>query len=253
MASTFKIQLAFVKFHYHRVVYDLNMEEESGLSQTWNTRGVPENTTRTTDLYDITWIFEQWKEAKNHAKLKVEFNITQSAWRQPRKQVLKTWSKAIKGQARKQYGPVFLVAYFKGLSAKITSPLHSAVHAHRYKLRSGGTKATCKLYSFRATFAELGLSNVFVMPTKTIDFFACYGQCDVTGSVNSHPSFVSTHAWILEIARSRLLNPSIQKKYLKSKCVPTALQGMDVWRKEDDGSFTLQHIPDLTAAACGCR
>jgi len=35
--------------------------------------------------------------------------------------------------------------------------------------------------------------------------------------------------------------------------VPTALQGMDVWRKEDDGSFTLQHIPDLTAAACGCR
>lgn len=253
MASTFKIQLAFVKFHCHKVIYHLNMEEESGLSQTWHTRGVPEKTTRTTDLYDITWISKQWTEPKNHAKLKVEFNITQSAWKQPRKLILKTWSKAIKGQAWKQYGPVFLLAYFKGVSTKITNPLHSAVNAHSYKLRSGRTKSTCKLYSFRATFAELGLSNVFAMPSETIDFFACYGQCDMTGSVNSHPSFVSTHAWILEVARSRLSNPSIQRKYLKSKCVPTALQGMDVWRKEDDGSFTFQHISDLTAAGCGCR
>ena len=253
MASTFKVQLAFVKFHNHKVIYDLQMEEESGVSQARNTRGIPQNTTRTTDLYDITWILEQWKESQNHAKLKVEFNISQSTWKQPRKLVLKTWSKAIKGEAWKQYGPVFLLAYFKGVSTKIKSPLYSAVNAHRYNLRSGGSRATCKLYSFRATFAELGLSNVFVMPTKSIDFFVCYGQCDVTGSVNSHPSFVSTHAWILELARSRFSNPPIQKMYLKSKCVPTALQGMDVWRKGNDGSFTLQHIPDLTAAACGCR
>jgi len=254
MACTFKVQLAFVKFNNHKVIYDLNMEVESGLSQARNTRGVPQNTTRTTDLYDITWILEQWKEPQSHAKLKIEFNITQSAWKQPRKLVLKSWSKAIKGEAWKQYGPVFLIAYFKGVSTKIKSALDSAVNAHHlYKLRSGGSNAACKLYSFRATFAELGLSNVFVMPTKTIDFFVCHGQCDVTGSVISHPSFVSAHAWILEIARSRLSTPSVQKVYLKSKCVATALQGMDVWRKEDDGSLTLQHIPDLTAAACGCR
>lgn len=253
IASTFKVQMAFVKFHNHKVIYDLNTDGESGLSLAWNTQGFPGNTTRTTDLYDITWILEQWKERGNHAKLKVEFNITKSAWKQPKKLVLKTWSEAVKGQAWQQYGPVFLLAYFKGVSTRITNSLHGAVNAHHYKLRSGGTKAACKLHSFRATFAELGLSDVFVMPTKTIDFFVCYGQCDVTGSVNSHPSFMSTHAWILEIARSKLSNPSVQKKYLKSKCVPTALQGLDVWRKEADGSLTLLRIPDLTASACGCR
>ena len=248
MASTFKLQMAFVKFHKHSVSYDFNLDVEGGVSLTGNTRDLSAKTTATTDLFDISWILDQWKEQGNHAKLTVQFNITKSARKQPKSLVLKTWQKFVRDKTWQQYGPVFLVAYFKDVS-KLTMPLSGNSGP---RLRSGST-TQCKLHSFQATFAELGLSDVFVKPTGAIDFSVCYGQCDASGSVDSRVGHMTTHAWVLELARRVLPNPTVPKNHLQSSCVPTAYQGVRVLKKETNGNLVYQVIQDLTASACGCR
>lgn len=253
IARTFKVQMAFVRFHKHKVIYDLNMGGDGAVSRAWNTGGLPANTTATTDVFDISWILDLWKEQKNHTKqLRVEFNITKSAQKKSKKLVLKSWHKLVKDGPWQQYGPVLLLAYFKDIP-KLRMPLPSAfTNTHGFKPRSGSA-AICKLYSFRATFAQLGLSDRFVKPTGPIDFFVCYGQCDASGSVDSRARYMTTHAWMLELARRVLSNPAVSKNNLQSSCVPTAYQGLKVLRKEANGNFVSQSIHDLTASACGCR
>lgn len=102
---------------------------------------------------------------------------------------------------------------------KIMNLFYSVVNVYSYKFCSGCIKLICKFYSFRVIFVELGLFNVFVMLLEIIDFFVCYGQCDMIGSVNLYLSFVLIYVWILEVVRSRFFNLLIQRKYLKLKCV----------------------------------
>ena len=242
--------MAFVKFYKHSVSYDFNLDVEGGVSLTGNTRDLTTQTTATTDLFDMSWILDQWKEQGNHAKVTVQFNITKSSRIQPKSLVLNTWHRFVRGQTWQQYGPVFLVAYFKHVS-KLTMPLPGKF-THGHRLRSGST-TMCKLHSFQATFAELGLSGVFVKPTGPIGFSVCYGQCDASGSVDSRAGHMTTHAWVLELARRVLPNPTVPKNQLQSSCVPTAYQGVRVLKKEPNGNLVYQVIQDFTASACGSR
>lgn len=257
IGNTYKVNMAFVKFHKNKkVIYELSMDEEGAASVAWNTQGLPVNTTQTTDLYDVSWILNQWKEQGNPGQLKVEFNITKSARKQSRKLVLKTWNKLVNDSSRQQNGPVFLLAYFKDVSGKtnkLPSLLPGANITRYHKLRSGSPVSHCKHHSFRASFAELGLSDLYVKPTGPIDFSVCHGHCNANRSVDTRANYMTIHAWMLELARLVLSNPPVQKNLLKSCCVPTAYNGLNVWKKEPSGNLVKQLIAHLTASSCGCR
>ena len=228
------------------------MGNENGISLVSNTQDLPVKNTSTTDLYDVSRVFDDWKlQGKNPAgKLNIVFNVSNSLRTESRKRVLRKWRSMIKDREWAQSGPVFLVVYFKDTTNNrlLTRPNPSANEALAHKLRTG-TPCTCSRISFRKTFAELGLSNRFVSPRGSVDLGVCCGSCSSTVSVDSRVSYMSTHAWMLELARVRGLTTR------RPRCVPIEYRGLRVRKNVPPGSgnFVYQVISDFTASRCGCR
>lgn len=244
--NTFKLHLAFLKFPTKdKVIYAFNVLDEDGFKVAYNTQDLLVNTTKTIDLYDTSWLLDQCKEQRSLGKVKVEFNVTDATRKEFKK--FEEWRK---------YGPVFLVAYFKSISTTFTRSFFAGNRPNRrYRLRSGRFPTECRLHSFRTSFAQLGLSKVYVRPKGLINFSLCYGRCDVANSMSSFSKYITPHAFILELAKRRHVfsSPAVRGNLLKSKCVPTKYQGLDVLKRESNGNLVRKTIFDLTASACGCR
>ena len=248
--------MAFVKFHNNETVTDLSMEEENGVSLAWNAQDLPVKNTSTTDLYDISSLLDEWRiQGENPGKLSFVFSISNSKRKESRKRVLEKWNSMTKDSAWLQIGPVFLVAYSKDTatnSRHVARPNPSANEARAHKLRSGAP-STCKRHSFQTSFAQLNLAHVYVKPSGLFNMFVCYGPCDATGSVDSRVSFMTLHAWMLELARRVLSNPPVARRHLQSTCVATGHQGLWVMKREANGNLKRLLLRDFTASACGCR
>lgn len=257
IVNIFRLHVAFAKFDNHTKIIDLKMNEENGVRLSWNAQYLPVKNTGTTDLYDISWLLVEWKvQGKKPRKLNFAFNFSNTGRQQSRKRALKNWSAMIKDREWPQIGPLFLIAYFKDIvnGKQLSRPNPSTKDVLAHRLRSG-TPATCKLHSFRTSFQQLGLSFVYVSPRRPFNLGVCYGPCDVTESVDSRVSFMTTHAWMLELARMRLdlSNSTSHASHLQSTCVATAYQGQRVFKKEPNGNLVSEVIPDFTASECGCR
>lgn len=245
--NTFKLHLAFLKFPTKdKVIYAFNVLDEDGFRMAYNTQDLLVNTTKMIDLYDTSWLLEQWKEQRSLGKVKVEFNVANTTRKEFN--TFEEWRK---------YGPVFLVAYFKSISTTFTRSFFAGNRLNRRygKLRSGRFPTECRLHSFRTSFARLGLSKVYVRPKGLINFSLCYGRCDVANSMSSFSKYITPHAFILELAKRRHVFsfPAVRANLLKSKCVPTKYQGLGVLKRESNGNLVRKTIFDLTASACGCR
>ena len=253
IANGFRVYLCVVKFPNSEQVTDVSMENENGISLVLNTQDFSVKNTSTTDLYDVSRVFDDWKlQEKNSGKLHVVFNVSDSARRESRKRVLRKWRSMIKDGEWVQSGPVFLVVYFKNTAKArlLTLPNPSVNEALAHKLRTG-IPSTCKLYSFRKTFAQLGLSKVYVSPRGSVDLGVCYGSCSPTISVDSRVSFMSTHAWMLELARKK----GTSTRSRQSCCVPIEYKGLRVAKQDPPGSRNVVYvvISDFIASKCGCR
>ena len=211
-----------------------------------------------TALYDISWILDEWRALrKSPGKLSIGFDVaSNSSSKKSRKRILKKWSAMVKDKTWLKTGPVFLVAYFKDSGSKLSTRPNPTVNETRaHKLRSG-VPLSCKLHSFQTSFQELGLNNVYIKPRGLFNLFACYGPCDPTGSVDSRVQFMTTHAWILELARAQRVRskPTDQLNHLQTCCVATSYVGQRVLKKElDSETVVWEYIPDFTASECGCR
>ena len=228
------------------------MENENGISLVSNTQDLPVKNTSTTDLYDVSRVFDDWKlQGKNPGKLNIVFNVSNSLRTESRKRVLRKWRSMIKDREWVQSGPAFLVVYFKDTTNNrlLTRPNPSANEALAYKLRSG-MPSTCRLHSFRKTFAELGLSSQFVSPRGSLDLGECHGSCPSTVSVDSRVSYMSFHAWMLEHAQKSGISTKRQPC-----CVPTEYRRLRVAKQDPPGSGNVVYvvISDFTASRCGCR
>lgn len=153
-----------------------------------------------------------------------------------------------------QKGPVFLIAYTKASVnyRLLTRPNPSVNESLAHKLRSG-TPSTCKLHLFERFFTQLGLTT-YVSPKGKVNIGVCYGPCSPTVSVDLRVNYMSTHAWILELARARLNppNPTLAAR-LQSTCVATGYNGLTVSKRLPNGNIIWEHIPDFSASSCGCR
>lgn len=239
--------MAFLKFpRKEKVISDFNVYDEVNIA--WKTQVSPVNTTQTTELYDLSWLLDQWKDQRNLGKVKVEFNITNTARKQFKTVALdEEWQ---------QNGPVFLVAYCKTASTTLARPLFTGNKPmRRYNMLRSGIPAKCRLHNFRASFAQLGLSKVYVRPKGLINFSVCYGRCNPVGSMGPYSKYMTPHAFILELAKRRKVfsSPAVRARNLQCKCVPTKYQGLGVLKRESTGNLVWGTIFDLTASACGCR
>ena len=86
-----------VKFPDSEKVTDITMENENGISLVSNTLDLPVKNTSTTDLYDVSRVFDDWKlQGKNPGKLNIVFNVSNSLRTESRKRVLRKWRSMIK-------------------------------------------------------------------------------------------------------------------------------------------------------------
>lgn len=240
-----------VKFPDSEKVTDITMENENGISLVSNTQDLPLKNTSTTDLYDVSRVFDDWKlQGNNRGKLNIVFNVSNSVRTESRERVLRKWRSMIKDREWVQSGPVFLVVYFKDTTNNrlLTRPNPSANEALAHKLRTG-IPSTCRLYSFHKTFADLGLSKVFVSPRRSLDLGECRGSCSSTVSVDSRVNYMTTHAWMLELARKKGISSN-----RKPCCVPIEYRGLRVGKKAaGSGNTVYEVISDFIASKCGCR
>ena len=112
----------------------------------------------------------------------------------------------------------------------------------------------CRLQKLEATFAELGLDNVYRAPKRKINFGLCAGSCHPHTHAVLNAKGIQPHSLILELLRRNELGTRRRQRDLLLHCVPVKYNALRVLVKTNDrNSSKWKTIPGMIATACQCR